>query len=148
MISQFKSFLNKHSLVLVYSFLLSTFVLTPFQLVYAQETIEISEKAINFRIPNFSEVLTFVIKTFFVIAGVTALFFMLLGALAWVTSSGSKEAVDKARDKIQAAVVGVILIVVVLSLIVTLEQVVFKGKVCFGISCAVTIPELLQAPTK
>ena len=136
---------HKFNLSALYLFLFSVFVLNPFYVVYgASDTIKISESALGFGIPTFSQVLTFAIKGFFVIAGITALFFLLLGALAWVTSSGSKEAVDKARDKIQAAVVGVILIVVVLSLIVTLEQVIFKSKVCFGISCPVTIPALLQ----
>ena len=41
---------------------------------------------LGFRIPTLTDVLTFVIRGFFVIAGLAALFYLLMGALAWVTS--------------------------------------------------------------
>ena len=69
--------------------------------------------------------------------------FLLLGAMAWVTSGGNKESVDKARDKITAAILGIIIIVAVLSIIVVFEQIIFKKAVCFGISCPLTLPNLL-----
>lgn len=94
--------------------------------------------------PSLGQLITFGIRGFFVIAGLLALLYLLLGALSWVTSGGSKENVDKARDKITAAVLGVIIIVAVLAIIVTLEQIVFQQKICFGISCDATIPSLIQ----
>ena len=36
------------------------------------------------------------------------------------------------------------MIAVVLTIVVTLEQVVFGGKICFGISCPIQIPALIQ----
>ena len=99
---------------------------------------------LGFAPPSLSDILTFVIRAFFVIAGLAALLFLLLGALAWVTSGGNKENVDKARDKITAAVLGLILIVAVLAIIVTMEQVVFSRKICLGLSCPVTIPALIR----
>ncbi len=99
---------------------------------------------LQFTIPSLSQVLTFVIRFFFVIAGLAALLFLILGALAWVTSAGEKEKVNKAQEKIQAAVVGLVVLVAVLALMVTIEQFVFAGKVCFGISCDMHIPQLLQ----
>jgi hypothetical protein len=110
--------------------------------------VQVSEQALGFKIPSLGDILTFTIRFFFVIAGLMALLYLLLGALAWVTSGGNKEGVEKAREKIQAAIIGVILIVVVLALIWTLEQVVFQAKICFGISCPMTIPKLLEAPTR
>lgn len=95
-------------------------------------------------IPSLGGILTFVIRLFFAIAGLAALFYLLLGALAWVTSGGSKDQVEAAQKKIMAAVIGVVLIVVVLSIIVTLEQVVFQCRICFGLSCNVTIPSILD----
>lgn len=95
----------------------------------------------NFQIPSLPDVIGFIIKLFFFIAGLAALIFLLLGAFSWVTSSGDKEAVKKAQDKIQAAVVGLILIVLVLALIVTLEQFIFNKKLCLGISCPVNFSE-------
>jgi hypothetical protein len=96
-----------------------------------------------FQVPTLGKMLTFVIRFFFVIAGLMALLYLLLGALAWITSGGNKEGVEKAREKIQAAIIGLILIVVVLAIIWTLEQIVFSGHICVGISCDVTIPRLL-----
>ncbi|MBI3620324.1 hypothetical protein HY214_04250 [Candidatus Roizmanbacteria bacterium] len=107
-------------------------------------TIQVSENSLGFKIPTLSDILTFMIRAFFIVAGLAALLFLLLGALAWVTSGGNKENVQKAQEKIQAAIVGVIMIAVVLAVIATLEQVVFGGKICFGLSCPVTIPTLVK----
>lgn len=116
-----------------------------FSVLLAQsQTIQVDPRGLGFEIPDFGTVLTFLIKGFFVVAGIVALFYLLLGALAWITSGGSKENVDKARQKIQSAVVGIILVVVVLSVIVTLEQIVFQRAICFGISCPITIPPLIR----
>lgn len=106
--------------------------------------IQIAESDLGFKIPGLADLLTFIIRIFFVIAGLVALLYLLLGAFSWITSSGEEEAVAKARQKITAAVIGVILIVAVLAIIVTLEQVVFKTKICFGISCPATIPSLVR----
>ncbi|MCX7997056.1 MAG: hypothetical protein N2691_04895 [Patescibacteria group bacterium] len=108
-------------------------------------TVVIDQTAVGFRIPNLADILTFVIRVFFVIAGLVALVYLLLGAFEWITSGGDEEAVGSARKKITAAIVGVILVVAVLAVIVTLEQVVFRRSICFGISCPATIPNLVQA---
>jgi cytochrome bd-type quinol oxidase subunit 2 len=89
-------------------------------------------------------VLSFLIRVFFVAAGLAALIFLLLGALSWVTSGGNKENVEKAREKILAAVIGIIIVVLVVGVAVTLEQLVFKNKVCLGLTCPVNIPSLLN----
>ncbi len=130
----------RHLLYLVYFTLVNP--------VFAQEepTIQVREKELGFRIPNLSEILTFAIRGFFIVAGLLALMYLLLGAMAWVTSGGNKENVDKARDKITAAVLGVILIVAVLAIIVTLERIAFGGNLCLGVSCGITIPSLLTCP--
>ncbi|QQS44367.1 hypothetical protein IPM65_02085 [Candidatus Roizmanbacteria bacterium] len=102
---------------------------------------------LGFQIPSLGDILTFAIRAFFVIAGLAALFYMLIGAFAWVTSGGDKDAVSAAREKIQAAVVGMILIVAVLAIIWTLEQVIFKRRVCLGLSCPLTLPGLIERTT-
>lgn len=95
----------------------------------------------GFVIPSLPDIISFLIKLFFFIAGLAALIYLLLGAFGWVTSSGDKEAVKKAQDKIQAAVVGLIVIVLVLAVMVTLEQFVFNKKFCLGISCPVNFEQ-------
>ncbi len=100
--------------------------------------------ALGFKIPSLGDILTFVIRAFFVIAGLAALFYMLLGAFAWVTSGGDSDAVSAAQGKIQAAVVGMLIIVGVLAIIWTLEQVIFNRRICLGLSCPLTLPGLIE----
>ena len=106
--------------------------------------IKIKESELGFKPPQLGDILTFFIRFFFAAAGLAALLYLLLGAFAWVTSGGSKENIEKARDKIQAAVVGVILVVVVLAIVTTLEKVVFNEQICFGLSCPLKLPSLLK----
>ena len=105
----------------------------------------ISVDQLGFKIPSLGDILTFTIRGFFVIAGLAALFYMLMGAFAWVTSGGDKDAVSAAQQKIQAAVLGLIIVVAVLAIIWTLEQVIFKRRICLGLSCPVTLPGLIEA---
>ncbi|MCB0749475.1 MAG: hypothetical protein KDC90_18600, partial [Ignavibacteriae bacterium] len=100
---------------------------------------------LGFKIPSLGDILTFVIRAFFVFAGLAALFYMLLGAFAWVTSGGDSDAVSAAQGKIQAAVVGMLIIVGVLAIIWTLEQVIFNRRICLGLSCPLTLPGLIQS---
>lgn len=112
----------------------------------ADDTVIVDQgpNGLGFEIPNFSMLLTFMIRFFFVLAGISALLYLLWGSLDWITSGGEKEKVEKARGKIMNALIGVIVIVATLSIIWTLEQVVFKKALCFGISCEMTLPVLLK----
>lgn len=112
--------------------------------VLAASDLQVDEGTLEFSIPTFGDILTFIIRLFFVLAGIAALLYLLLGAFTWITSGGDKERVEKARDKIQAAIVGVILVVIVVAILATLETVVFSGKLCFGLTCPVSIPALLK----
>ena len=105
-----------------------------------------SDVILPFKLPDIAELISFMVRFFFFFAGLGALLFLLLGALSWVTSSGDKEAVKKAQDKIQAAVVGLVILVAVLVLLATLEQIILKGSFCVGLTCNVrsSIPTLLN----
>ena len=103
--------------------------------VYAQGIID------ELGIPTFQQIVTFLVRFFFFIAGLAALIFLILGAFSWVTSSGDKEKVEAAQKKIQAAVVGLIVLVAVVSLVAVLEQVVFAEKICLGFTCAIDITQ-------
>ena len=113
----------------------------PFFAVYAAAPSQNANVAMNFQIPSLPDMISFIIKMFFFIAGLAALLYLLMGAFAWVTSSGDKENVKKAQDKIQAAIIGLVIIVFVLAIMVTLEQFVFNRKFCLGISCPVTFSD-------
>ncbi len=89
-------------------------------------------------------ILSFAVKLFFTIAALVALYHLIMGAFQWISSGGDKDAIGEARNKIQAAVVGLVMIVAILSIAYTLEQFVFRQNICFGISCDIKIPGLLQ----
>jgi hypothetical protein len=99
---------------------------------------------LDFAPPNLQDILTFAIRILFVIAGLAALLFLLLGALAWITSGGNKESVEKARDKIMHAVIGLILIFVVIAVAVLMENVLFPGDCGLGISRSICVPTLIH----
>ncbi|MFA5770582.1 MAG: hypothetical protein WC894_03770 [Patescibacteria group bacterium] len=100
--------------------------------------------ALGFKIPNITEILTFIFRFFFILAGLVALLYLLLGALAWITSGGNKESVDKAREKIQAALVGLILIFVVLAVVIVVENIFFLPGQGLGLSKPIVFPGLIQ----
>jgi len=99
---------------------------------------------LGFTIPPFNAVLTFIIRLFFIIAGIIAILYLLLGAFAWITSGGNKENVDKARDKIMNAIIGIILIFAVLAVVGVVEQMFFPADVGLGITKPIVFPKLIQ----
>lgn len=110
--------------------------------VYAED-VTYGAVQLGFTIPAFDAVLTFIIRLFFVVAGLVALIYLMLGAMGWITSGGSKEGVDKAREKIQAALIGLILIFVVLSIVGVFEQLLFKDG-GLGITKPIKFPKLIN----
>ena len=110
----------------------------------AQTDISYAPVKLGFVIPQFDAVLTFVIRLFFIVAGLIAIIYLLLGALSWITSGGNKESVDKAREKIQAALIGLILIFIVLAVIGVVESMFFPGNTGLGIFKPISFPKLIQ----
>ena len=97
-----------------------------------------------FKIPAFNEVLTFFIRFFFLVAGLVALVYLLLGSLSWITSGGNKENVDKAREKIQSALIGLIILFFVLALVAVIENVFFVPGQGLGITKPIVFPGLVN----
>ncbi len=114
-----------------------------FLTVFAQD-VTVAPVQVGFTIPNFGDVLTFVIRIFFIIGGLIAMLYLLLGAFAWITSGGNKEAVDKARDKIMNAIIGVILIFAVLAIVGLIEQLVFPADSGLGITKPIRFQKLVK----
>lgn len=99
-------------------------------------------------IPGPGGILTFVIRIFFVIAAMAALFQILAGAFLVIVSGGEKEKWNKALGRMSHAVIGVFLIIVIFSTLVVMERRVFNCAICFGLSCPLRIPSLMteEAP--
>lgn len=98
------------------------------------------EVKLGFVIPKMNDVLTFLLRFLFIIGGLTAILYLLLGALAWITSGGNKESVDKAREKIQSALIGLILMFAVLAVIAVIENILSIG---LGITRPIVFPGLI-----
>lgn len=58
--------------------------------------------------------IAFGIRAFILIAGFSMLIYLLWGAFDWISSSGEKEKIAKAQNKITNALIGMVLIFVVL----------------------------------
>jgi len=95
-----------------------------------------------FRVPTLGDLVGNVIRLMFFIAGLYALVLLLLGGFEWVSSGGDDKKLSAARGKIINAIIGLVVMVAVLTLVILLEQVVFGGKVCLGISCPINMDDL------
>lgn len=121
--------------------------------VMAQDYITVPVAALGFQPPELTDLLSFIIRFLFVVGGLLALLFLLLGGLSWVSSSGDKDSVEKAQKKIQAAVIGLVVIFAVLAVAVMIERIVIpdqtdaKGNVIkcgLGISEQICLPKLYK----
>lgn len=99
---------------------------------------------LGWTIPSLADIISFALRFLFIVAGFIALIYLVLGALAWVTSSGNKENVSKAQEKIQAAILGLVVMVAVIVIVGALEQFVFSEKLCLGLTCAIELPPLIK----
>ncbi len=95
-----------------------------------------------FCIPTVQDLIGNLIRILFFVAGLFALAILLLGGFEWVSSGGDEKKIDTARRKIIHAVVGLVVMVAVLTVVVLIEQVIFGGKLCLGISCPLDLGKL------
>ena len=96
-----------------------------------------------FPIPTLGDLMQSLIRLFFFISGIIALFYLLSGAFDWIRSAGDEEAIGKATKKITAAILGLVVMVSVLTLVIIIEQVIFSGTVCLGVSCPIKLDGLV-----
>lgn len=82
------------------------------------------------------------IQIFFFIAAIATLIYMMLGAFDWITSSGEKEKISKAQNKIQSAAIGLVLIVVVLVVFNVIMGTVLGGKFGIGDGLQFSLPTI------
>jgi hypothetical protein len=70
-----------------------------------------------------------IITLVFVVSAAVTLFFLIAGAIKWITSGGDKGKVEEARGRITAAVIGLLILAVVWALFQLLIQVAFGTNV-------------------
>jgi len=91
------------------------------------------------KIPTIETIIAFAVKALFIVAGLLAFLYLILGGIKWITSGGNKEDVTKARDQIQAAIIGLILVFAVLAIVALMEQILGVG---LGITAPIEIPSI------
>ena len=62
---------------------------------------------------NAATLIRTVITLIIVVAALLTLFYLIMGAIAWITSGGDKGKVEEARNKITAAVIGLLILAAV-----------------------------------
>ena len=104
----------------------------------------LAESYINlwFCVPTLGDLIGNLIRIIFFIAGLFAIFMLLLGGFEWVSSGGEEKKLTTARGKITTAVIGLVVMVAVMTLVVLIEQIIFGGKMCLGISCPLDVGKL------
>src|SRR5687768_2547768 len=70
-----------------------------------------------------SNSLSVIVTIIFIIGIIAFIFMLLIGAVQWITSSGDKNSVESARNKITSGFVGLILLFVAFAIIKAAEQV-------------------------
>lgn len=90
---------------------------------------------------SIGDLLSVALQLFFILAGVTALVFLLRGSFDWITSGGEKEKIQAAQQRIQNAIAGLLVLFIILGIIWSLENVVFGRAFCFGLTCSIQLPQ-------
>lgn len=86
----------------------------------AEITIPIT-KPPAFKIVDIGRLISSAIQLLLVGAGLIAFLYLLMGGIQWITSGGDKAGVDAARQKILAAVIGLIIVFATWALIRLIE---------------------------
>lgn len=78
--------------------------------VFAAETTIIISQPSNLKITDFGKLLGAVIGAGLALATIAAFFFLLWGGIQWITSGGDKAGVEAAQHRIQAALLGLLIV--------------------------------------
>lgn len=99
--------------------------------VYAQDIRPVGPEVTPF--PNLGALLSSAIQIALLVAGIIVLFMIILGGIQYVSSGGDKEAAAAAKDKITAALVGLLIVVSAYAIAVIVEKV-FGIRIVSGIT--------------
>ena len=74
-------------------------------------------------VSGFSAVIAVILKTFFVVGFVLFIVYFLIGGLQWITSTGDAKALEKARNSIVHALLGVVVMLSLFAILKLIEAV-------------------------
>ena len=87
---------------------------------------------------NIPNLIGFAVQILFIVAGLVAFVYLLLGGIKWITSGGDKGQVEAARNQIIQALIGLVVVFLAWGLIVLVERLL---GLCLGFSCAFDLPD-------
>lgn len=77
---------------------------------FAQETTITIERPANVRITDFGKLIGSIVGIALVLATLAAFIFLIWGGIQWITSGGDKAGVEAAQHRIQAALLGLLIV--------------------------------------
>ena len=78
---------------------------------------------------NYTQLVNQVINLVFIVAAALTFFYLIFGAISWITSGGDKGKVEAARNKITAAVIGLLILAATWGIFTLLVQLFFNTDV-------------------
>ena len=103
-----------------------------------------SEFVGNDPVQGLGNLIAFFIQIILFIGGLAALLYLLWGAFDWINSSGEKEKLTKAQNKMTNAVIGLILMVAAFTIFSFVMGTVLGGKFGIGGDLQITLPQIGQ----
>ena len=103
-----------------------------------------SEFVGNDPVQGLGNLIAFFIQIVLFIGGLAALLYLLWGAFDWINSSGEKEKLVKAQNKMMNAVIGLILMVAAFTIFSFVMGTVLGGKFGIGGDFQITLPQIGQ----
>lgn len=103
-----------------------------------------SEFVGNDPVQGLGNLIAFFIQIVLFIGGLAALLYLLWGAFDWINSSGEKEKLTKAQNKMMNAVIGLILMVAAFTIFSFVMGTVLGGKFGIGGDFQITLPQIGQ----
>lgn len=101
-----------------------------------------SEFVGNNAVEGVGNLISFGIQMILFVGGIATLIYLLWGAFDWINSSGEKEKLSKAQNKMTNAVIGLILIVAAFTIFSFVMGTVLGGKFGIGGDFKITIPRI------
>lgn len=101
-----------------------------------------SEFVGNDPVQGVGNLIAFFVQIVLFIGGLAALLYLLWGAFDWINSSGEKEKLTKAQNKMTNAVIGLILMVAAFTIFSFVMGTVLGGKFGIGGDFKITLPQI------
>ena len=106
---------------------------------FAQDTTIVIQRPSNLRITDFGKLIGGVVGLALVLATLFAFFFLIWGGIQWITSGGDKAGVEAAQHRIQAALLGLLIVFAVWALFTVVGR--FLGIDVFNLTIPSAVSE-------